>query len=186
MPFLDRCSDLQAVADKLCGNGENERLSAIQDDVQIYLASLLDIIRTMVAADERLALHVWIYEPDKDGLTLWGQSDRTWRDYTTLDVTPLAPHTRWVGVDTFQVGALVSDQVHPDRGSRWNFVLSIPMHFQHSGGELPLGVVSLASMTSESEVDAMEASEQAELMEAIANAVEDFIGDIVDEPVKTV
>lgn len=181
--FRDRCRHVQDRTDFLCGEGNDIRLGIIQDGTQRFLSALLDQVRQHVAPTERLAIHVWLYRPDSDGLVLWGQSDRTWRDTTTLEDVPVTEGRRWVGVDTFQQGALVADTVHPDRGSRWNYVLSLPLTLTDAGGDLPLGVVSLASMTGESAVSALTPDDQAGLMRSIADMVETFIADVFDEPV---
>jgi hypothetical protein len=105
---------------------------------------------------EKLGLHLWILNPTgQNELLLWGGSDRSWRDPSTLQPVPIERPTEWIAVEAWCAGIPVAQATEKHATSRWNHVIGFPVFLtsepeevadgSNPYGRLPVGVVTLAS-----------------------------------------
>lgn len=165
-----------------------DAFAATQDSLQLTLRGVLDEVRDLMrdggatpADGERMAMHLWVHNPNRNHLVLWGSSDRAWRDPGTLTPVPIASSSTWISVDAFRSGVPVSLGTEADVSSRWNHVLGVPIRLDAEPtdvaqgrddlGLLPVGSLTLASSLPkpDSALSRMDRSLQLEIHQLLSN-----------------
>jgi hypothetical protein len=160
------------------------RFDEAQSLLQEQLAAWALVVRErlaregLLAADEFIALHLWLREPGNRRLVRIGSSVRLSRDYRALHRVPISRPTPWVAVEAWCAGTRVV-QVLERAESRWNYVWGIPITLPDTSdyGRLPVGVVTLASSEpgATSGLDKAGASLAADLMRYLRQNVIDLL-----------
>lgn len=105
--------------------------------------TLRSALGTEPPEDEKLALALWLLNPDGSHLTGWAHSDRAHQDPATIEAVPVRPLSPWVAVRTVCQGV----RVELDRDtevSRWRFIRGLPLVI-NAPNRLPIGCLTISS-----------------------------------------
>lgn len=134
--------------------GQQQRRA--QQDAHEYLENCLPRIRRMLGGTgEVLKLEAWIrWEPGRASrqLRLWASSTGTAPDIKTMRCAEIEANSSNASVQAFCLGR---PEIYPTSGGdssglvgdRWQTYLCVPVRIVADGGELPVGVVSLGTMS---------------------------------------
>jgi hypothetical protein len=125
-----------------------------QDDHEYLEQQLQDIRGTLHIENEVLKLEIWIrWEPGRTSrhLRLWASSTGTSPDIATMRWAEIAADSSNASVQAFCLGRpeiypTYADDTQSLTSDRWNTYLCVPIRIGDEGVELPVAVVSLASM----------------------------------------
>jgi hypothetical protein len=120
------------------------------------LMTELDNIRSALHApiDENLKLEAWVRWHPESGreLALWASSVGTWPDIWSIRRDTISTQSTYKSVKVFCNGAPMFLHTDPTSPDRWRTYLATPVWSEDSRGEIPVGVISLASMSEEGSV----------------------------------
>lgn len=155
----DRCGDWPAA---------NHR------DHQTLLARLSTLQKGFKVARETMKLEIWIRwapGPANRLLKLWASSTGTWPDERSMPTAEIGNNSQYVSVQTFCAGR---PGVHVTKTDRWRTYLSVPIWV----GDLPVAVISLASMEEETRIDRKEAARISNMVEELAAIGKELVSDV--------
>ena len=117
---------------------------------------------------EPMKLEIWIrWNPAKDPrlLKLWASSTGTWLREDTMPVAEISNESKYVSVETFCHGR---PGIHADRDDRWRTYLSVPVRIGTAQDrDVPVAVISLASMEKETQISREYTSTMSNIVEAL-------------------
>jgi hypothetical protein len=138
-------------------------------DHETLLVRLRELQRKFRLSREMMKLEIWVrWQPGPGGrlLKLWASSTGTWPDERSMATAPIGNNSRYVSVQTFCLGR---PGVHATVDDRWRTYLSVPIRVgTEQGRELPVAVISLASMEEETRIDRKEAARISNMVEELA------------------
>lgn len=172
------------VVRELLGADDERAFARSQDTWREALIDALDTgLQTAAglgfdAGDEVLGATLWLAGADGSTLTSWAMTDRVHRDARTLDPVPVEEHSRWVAVRAFTRGAALAEP-RDVYASRWRYVRGLPLFT--SGDRLPVGVVTVSSMSTEGEtvLTAMPGAAAAIFDDAVGGVMADILDSVV-------
>jgi hypothetical protein len=144
----------EVVAGELLVAEEPAEFAVAQDALH---DALRDALRTAVdtaaheldtdPGDEVLGATLWLVDRDGTHLTSWAMTDRAHRDPRTVDPVPIDEFSQWVAVRAFTRGAMLAEPRNT-YASRWRYIRGLPLV---TTGHLPVGVITVSSMSRESD-----------------------------------
>jgi hypothetical protein len=118
-----------------------------------FLRRQLELVRETfdVPLSEALKLELWIrWRPDRGErrLRLWASSTGTWPDTASMRDDVISAGSRYASVRAFCRGAPSFYPAELPEGyeHRWSSYLSVPLWVRHIRGDIPVGVITIASM----------------------------------------
>lgn len=145
--------------------------SANHRDHETLLARLRKLQKDFKVSRETMKLEVWIrWEPGpaSRALKLWASSTGTWPDERSMPMATIGNNSQYVSVQTFCLGR---PGVHVTATDRWRTYLSVPIWI----GDLPVAVISLASMEEETRIDRKEAARISNMVEELATIGKELV-----------
>lgn len=143
--------------------------AANQRDHEILLERLGQLQKRFKVARELMKLELWIrWQPGPTSrlLKLWASSTGTWLDERSAPTATIGNNSDYVSVQTFCLGR---PGVHPQVSDRWHTYLSVPIWVgTEQGQDVPVAVISLASMEEETRIDRKEAARISNMVEELA------------------
>ena len=105
------------------------------------------MVREFGLEDETLKLEMWIrWDPDHGRqLWLWASSTGSWPAMDSVRRAEIEADSRHVSVQAYCLGRPEIYRA-ADRNDRWRPYLCVPIRVGGRGEELPVGVISMASM----------------------------------------
>ncbi|MDX3659409.1 SIR2 family protein [Streptomyces sp. ID05-26A] len=105
-----------------------------------------------VPRDELMKLEIWVrWDPVKTGrLRLWASTASLWRNVEMMRSAEIVADSAYESVRAFCAGRPVifpgDDDAREGRSDRWHTYLCVPVRLDEQSGDLPVAVISLASM----------------------------------------
>jgi hypothetical protein len=127
-----------------CGDGVNQN-----NHHALLLEHLGDIKRLLRSSpQEVLKLDMWIrWHPESERrMVLWASSSGTWVDQSAMRAATIPENTGHVAVGAFCNGAPTFTEESTDQDARWRSYLGVPIWIDMPTGDIPVGVITLASM----------------------------------------
>ncbi|MBA3618002.1 MAG: SIR2 family protein [Acidothermales bacterium] len=129
---------------------DNCRTSGPQAQHHELLNRACGVIREAIGAplEESLKLEVWVrWRPDSERtLALWASSVGTWPDLHSMRSDQINPDSDYKSVQVFCAGAPLFLDEEKSAQTRWRSYLGVPIWLDRAEGQVPVGVVSLASL----------------------------------------
>jgi NAD-dependent SIR2 family protein deacetylase len=126
---------------------------------------------------EMMKLEIWIrWQPGPTNrmLKLWASSTGTWPEERTMPTASIGNDSRYVSVQTFCLGR---PGLHSTGNDRWHTYLSVPIRVgTELSQDLPVAVISLASMDEETRIDRKEAARISNMVEELTRIGKELVG----------
>jgi NAD-dependent SIR2 family protein deacetylase len=145
-------------------------------DHEVLLARLQTLQKAFKVARETMKLEIWIrWEPAPANRTLklWASSTGTWPDERSMPTATIGNNSQYVSVQTFCLGR---PGVHVTKTDRWRTYLSVPIWVgAEQSQDLPVAVLSLASMEEETRIDRKEAARISNMVEELTTIGKELV-----------
>ncbi len=146
-------------------------------DHEALLDRLRELQRKFKVSREMMKLEIWIrWQPGTGSriLKLWASSTGTWPDERSMATAPIGNNSHYVSVQTFCLGR---PGVHATVNDRWPTYLAVPIWVgAEQSQDLPVAVISLASMEEETRIDRKEAARISNMVEELAAIGKELVG----------
>jgi len=146
-------------------------------DHETLIERLRELQKKFRVSREMMKLEIWIrWQPGPANriLKLWASSTGTWPDERSMPTAPIGNNSRYVSVQTFCLGR---PGLHPTVNDRWRTYLSVPIWVDtDQSQDLPVAVISLASMEEETRIDRKEAARISNMVEELTGIGRELVG----------
>jgi NAD-dependent SIR2 family protein deacetylase len=146
-------------------------------DHRILLDKLITLQKKFRLSRETMKLEIWVrWQPSAANriLKLWASSTGTWADERSMPTAPIGNNSRYVSVQTFCLGR---PDLHTTVNNRWSTYLSVPIWVgTDQSQDIPVAVISLASMDEETKIEPKEAARISILVEELTRIGKELVG----------
>lgn len=111
---------------------------------------LCDALRSIkskleIPRDETVKLEIWVrWDPSATpGLRLWASTTSLWRHTELMRCADIVADSEYASIKAFCLGR---PGIYPSDSDRWKTYLCVPIRVNDNRGDLPVAVISLASM----------------------------------------